>query len=293
MRPSHAAALKATPEVFFHVGAGRAASRWLQERVFPHFRGVRYVPRARFRQSARVVRRGGDLPVLVSRQLGYRELTPAVEWFARAAPAARPILVLRRHDEWLRSVYLREIKELRYVPFEAFIDLERDEGVRPRSSALFRERIRVLEDHFEHRPLVLFFDRLAEDPRGFVRMIADYVGASYDEARISFRPSNRSYRDRQYRFLREVRRRWPLERRAAPPPVEPASAALRWLRVRSRRLAWHAGVALGRVAPERILSSDPLLTEEQLARTRAFYEADWEACVDYARRHNPELVAGE
>ena len=276
------------PEVFFHAGAGRAASRWLQERVFPHFRGVRYVPRTRFRQSAKGVRRGGDLPVLVSRQLGYREFVPAVEWFARAAPAARPILVLRRHDEWLRSVYLREVKELRYVPFEAFIDLERDDGVRPQSSALFRERIRVLEDHFEHRPLVLFFDRLVADPRQFVRAIADYVGASYDEARISFRPSNRSYRDRQYRFLREVGRRWPAKRRE-----EPAPAALRWLRVRSRRLAWHAGVALGRVAPERILSSDPLLTAEQLARAHAFYEADWEACVEYARRHNPGLVAGD
>ncbi|MYH08919.1 MAG: hypothetical protein F4143_01900 [Gemmatimonadales bacterium] len=276
------------PEVFFHVGAGRAASRWLQERVFPHFRGVRYVPRTRFRQSANVVRRGGDLPVLVSRQLGYREFLPAVEWFARAAPAARPILVLRRHDEWLRSVYLREIKELRYVPFEAFIDFERDEGVRPRSSALFRGRIRVLEDHFAHRPLVLFFDQLIEDPRGFVRTIADYVGASYDEARISFRPSNRSYRDRQYRFLREVGRRWPVKRREELGP-----AAARWLRVRSRRLAWHAGVALGRVVPERILSPEPLLTEAQLARARAFYETDWEACVDYARRHNPGLIAGD
>lgn len=276
------------PEVFFHVGAGRAASRWLQERVFPHFRGVRYVPRTRFRQSANVVRRGGDLPVLVSRQLGYREFTPSVAWFAHEVPYARPILVLRHHDEWLKSVYLREIKELRYVPFEAFVDFERDEGVRPQSSALFRERIRVLEDHFEHRPLVLFFDRLVADPRAFVRTIADYVGASYEETRISFRPSNRSYRDRQYRFLREVRRRWPVKRRE-----EPAPAVLRWLRVRSRRLAWHAGVALGRVAPERILSSDPLLTDQQLARVRAFYEADWQACVDYARRYNPRLVAGD
>ena len=256
--------------------------------MFPRFRGVRYIPRTRFRQSAKVVRRGGDLPVLVSRQLGYRELSPAVQWFARVAPAARPILILRRHDEWLRSVYLREIKELRYVPFEAFIDFERDEGVRPQSSALFRERIRVLEAHFEHRPLVLFFDRLVEDPRRFVRTIADYVGAAYEEAEISFRPSNRSYRDRQYRFLREVRRRQPAKRRE-----ESAPAALRWLRVRSRRLAWHAGVALGRIAPERILSSDPLLTEAQLARVRAFYEADWQACVDYARRHNPGLVAGD
>ena len=276
------------PDVYFHVGAGRAASRWLQEHVFPRFRGVRYIPRTRFRQSAAIIAMGGDLPVLVSRQLGYREFTPSVAWFERAAPAARPILILRRHAGWLRSVYMREIKELRYVPFESFIDFERDAGVRPQSSALFRERIRVLEEHFEHRALVLFFDRLVANPRGFVRAIADYVGASYDETEIAFRPVNRSHGDRQYRFLREVGRLRPLTRRQ--PSEHPAR---RWLRVRSRRLAWHLGVGLGRVAPEWILSPEPLLTDEQLERARAFYEADWEACLEYAREHNPSpRIAG-
>ena len=90
-----------TARIFFHVGVGRAASRWLQEQVFPRFRGVRYVPRTGFRQSPNVISRADDLPVLVSRQLGYREFTPSVAWFAREAPDARPILILRRHDEWL------------------------------------------------------------------------------------------------------------------------------------------------------------------------------------------------
>ncbi len=271
-----------SPRVFFHVGAGRAASRWLQERVFPRFRDVRYVPRTGFGQSARIIAQSGDLPVLVSRQLGYREFTPSVAWFAREAPHARPILVLRRHDEWLRSVYLREIKELRYVPFERFIDFEGDAGARPQSSALFRERIRVLEDHFRHRPLVLFFDQLVADPQRFVRTIADYVGASYEEGDVSFRPTNRSYRDRQYRFLRAVgrRRKVRAESRSGHP-------AVRWLRVRSLRFAWHVGVALGRAVPMRFLSAEPLITEAQLARARAFYQADWQACLDYAATHNP------
>lgn len=274
-----------SPKVYFHAGAGRAASRWLQEQVFPRFRGVRYVPRRRFRQSPKIVARAGGSPVLVSRQLGYREFAPSVAWFARAAPDARPILVLRRHDEWIRSVYLREIKELRYVPFECFIDLERDAGVRPQASALFRERIRVLENHFRHRPLVLFFDQLVADPRRFVRTIADYVGATYEEADISFRATNRSYRDRQYRFLRAVgRRRGRREGRGGDGSAHPAA---RWLKVRSRRIAWHVGVALGRVVPERFLSPEPLITEAQLARARAFYEADWQACIEYAAMYNP------
>ena len=271
-----------TPRVFFHVGAGRAASRWLQEQVFPRFRGVRYVPRTGFRQSPKVVSQTEDLPVLVSRQLGYREFTPSVQWFAREAPDARPILIVRRHDEWLRSVYLREIKELRYVSFERFIDLEGDAGVRPQSSALFRERIRVLEDHFRHRPLVLFFDHLVADPQRFVRAIADYVGASYDEGDISFRPTNRSYRDRQYRFLRAVGRR-----RGARERARSGHPAARWLRMRSLRLAWHVGVAVGRVVPGRFLSPEPLITGAQLERARVFYEADWRACLDYAAMYNP------
>ena len=277
-----------TPRVFFHVGAGRAASRWLQERVFPRFRGVRYVSRTGFRRSPGIIARGGDLPVLVSRQLGYREFASTVAWFARAVPHARPILILRRHDTWLRSVYLREIKELRYVPFEQFIDLDRDEGVRPQSSARFRERIRVLEDRFRARPLVLFFDDLVADPRGFVRRIADYVGASYNEDDISFRPTNRSYRERQYRFLRALgRRRRRGGRRAVRGSADTGHPAARWLRVRSLRLAWHGGLALGRVVPERFLSREPLITDAQLARARAFYEADWQACLEYAATHNP------
>ena len=271
-----------TPRVFFHVGTGRAASRWLQERVFPRFRGVRYVPRTGFGQSPKAIARPEDLPVLVSRQLGYREFTPSVAWFAREAPDARPILVLRRHDEWLRSVWLREIKELRYVPFERFIDFERDAGVRPQSSALFRERIRVLEDHFRHRPLVLFFDQLVAEPKRFVRTIADYMGASYEEADISFRPTNRSYRDRQYRFLRAVGRL-----RGERGRARPSRPAARWLRTRSLRLAWHLGVAIGRVVPGRLLSREPLITEAQLERVRVFYEADWRACLDYAATYNP------
>lgn len=274
-------------DVYFHVGAGRAASRWLQERVFPRFRGVRYVPRTRFRQSPRIIAREGDLPVLVSRQLGYREFEPSVAWFARSVPHARPILILRRHDEWLKSVYLRDIKELKYVPFEQFIDLGRDEGVRPQSSALFRERIRVLEDHFRKPPLVLSFDDLVADPRLFVRRIADYVGAWYEEEDISLRPTNRSYRDQQYRFLRAVGRRRGQRVRDGDGSGHPV--AVRWLRMRSLRFAWHVGVALGRIVPERFLSREPLITEAQLARARAFYEVDWRACVEYAARYNPPV----
>ena len=153
-------------------------------------------------------------------------------------------------------------------------------GRSPRHS--FRERIRVLEDHFQHRPLVLFFDHLVADPERFVRTIAEYVGASYAEGDISFRPTNRSYRDRQYRFLRAVgRRRGRKGRGRTGPP------AIRWLRVRSLRLSWHVGLAVGRVVPRRLLSQEPLITEAQLARARAFYEADWKACLDYATMHNP------
>ena len=274
--------------VFFHAGAGRAGSTWLQKRVFPKLQGVRYIRRRQFRRSPKIIARGGNKPFLVSRQLGYLDFGPAVEWFSRAVPHARPILVVRRHDDWLRSVYLREIKELRYVPFEEFVDLERDRGVRPQSAARFRDRIQLLEDRFEHRPLVLFFDDLTADPAGFAKMIGEYAGAVCDPGDISLDPVNPSYSDRQYRFLREAGRIGLAARRRSDRPASAgsplfANSAAGWFGTRSRRLAWHVGLGLGRIVPERLLGPEAVVTAGQLDDVRRFYKDDWSACLRYAR----------
>ena len=61
---------------------GKAASTWLQYRVLPKLRGVRYIQRTRFKHSARIISRGGAGPFLVSRELGYRTIEEAVAWFS-------------------------------------------------------------------------------------------------------------------------------------------------------------------------------------------------------------------
>ncbi len=102
------------------------------------------------------------------------------------------------------SVYRRAIKLGRHVPFDEFLDLEDDRGARPQSFAFFRPWIQTLEDHFDHRPFVLFFDDIRTDPGGFVQTLASYMGTSYDPAGISHRPVNPSYGEKQLRVMRAL-----------------------------------------------------------------------------------------
>ncbi len=272
------------PQVYLHAGMGKVASTWLQYRVFPKLRGVRYIQRNKFQQSVRIIERGGAEPFLVSRELGFRHASQAVTWFSAAVPQARPILILRRHDSWLASVYRRAVKNGRFVPFDEFLDLDHDRGVRPQSSALFRARIQLLEDGFHHKPLVLFYHDLQTDAGRFVRVLADYVGATYESAEISLDPIHRSYGQKQLRVMRALGRRRP-----APSAHRSQHPFMRWCRVRSRLLGAHVALEAARLVPEALLSDEPLVRPEQLERVREFYAEDWQACLTYARANNPPL----
>ncbi len=283
------------PPVYFHAGVGRAASRWLQESVFPHFRGVRYVGRKRFRRAVREINRDDSTPVLVSRQLGYREFEPTVRDFAAAVPQAQPLLVIRRHADWIRSMYLREIKELRPVELPEFVDIEGEAGVRPWSSVRFKHRIDVLDEYFDHRTRVFLFDDLLEDPVGFVEEIASEVGASVDPSVVSVTPINRSYSDKQYRFLRAVGNAMAARRSGFGAGAHPHTPRRAWLRIRLRRAAWHVALAGARMVPEKRLDPTPLFCQKELDRIGEFFEDDWRAAVARARdrtRSIPNVAGG-
>ena len=44
-----------------------------------------------------------------------------------------------------------------------------------------------------------------------------------------------------------------------------------------------------KLAPDSWLSDEPLIRDEQLKAVREYYEADWQACVDYVAEQNAAL----
>ena len=83
-------------QIFYHVGLGKAASTYLQDRVFPKLENIRYVPRDRYRGYQKLIERSEDPRYLISREAAYR-LNQRLDEFAAFKADARIILVLRRH----------------------------------------------------------------------------------------------------------------------------------------------------------------------------------------------------
>ncbi|MEQ9306731.1 MAG: hypothetical protein RJQ14_22645, partial [Marinoscillum sp.] len=89
-------------QVYFHVGLGKVASTFLQQRVFPALGGIHYIPTRKYRKAKHIIGTVSAEKVLVSREFD-RQLEQEDEWYTKDFPQAKIIILLRRHDEWAAS----------------------------------------------------------------------------------------------------------------------------------------------------------------------------------------------
>lgn len=266
------------PPIYIHVGLGKAASTYLQKRVFPRFRGIHYVHRNRYASAPAVIDAGGHGRYLVSREFG-RNFAARVRDFADRYPWATPIIILRRHDSWAASQYRRYVKNGGPLDFDEFIDLNHDRGEWSQADLSYFARIELLERSFGQRPVVLFYADLQRDPIDFIRRFAAVVGAEVDTRSLSLAATHRSYDDRQLLLLRAVNRK--LGRTGSLP--DGRSERHRWWR---RRLAMFGSYLV--LYPSRLLPAGitpepgPLVPPASLERIRQHYQSDWECCIAYA-----------
>jgi hypothetical protein len=268
-------------QIFFHVGLAKTASTWLQLKVFPKFRGIYYVKNTWYHRYASIINRSQHPKVLVSREFD-RQLEREVSRFAALYPHARPIIVLRRHDSWIASQYRRRVKNGFGLPFEAFFDLEKDQGYWKQSDLYFLPKLRLLEKYFSLRPMVLFYEDLTADPMDFVDRIARFCGVDYDKNHIALIPYHASYTDKQLKVLRRVSR-------YIVPPVQEFSGSRiwRWLQKRSRSLFLYSVLYPSLLIPDAWLPEEELIPNEQLERIRKQYAEDWQQCLEYAEAVTP------
>jgi len=271
-------------QIFFHVGLAKTATTWLQHKVFPNFRGIYYVKNTRYHRYAEIIDRSDHLKYLVSREFD-RQLEREVSRFAARYPHARTMIVLRRHDSWIASQYRRRVKNGFGLPFEAFLDLERDKGYWKQSDLYFFPKLRILEKYFSEKPLVLFYEDLKSDAVAFVDKMARFCSADYDRNQISLSPFHTSYADKQLRVLRSVSRYLfsPVQQFSGP-------RVWRWVQKRSRSLLVYSILYPAVLLPDAWLPKDDLIPKEQLEKIRQRYADDWQQCREYAERQNAVSV---
>ena len=268
-------------EIFFHVGLARAASTYLQRKVFPQFKGVHYVPPNQYRRYQQIIADTNATKYLVSREFDQR-LACQARQFAHRFPEAHIILVLRRSDSWIASRYRQFVKNGNALSFQEFFDIEHDTGLWKRRDASMWTKIEIIETYFYHKPLVLFQEDLATAPYDVFDTMARFMGCEYDKARVSLTPFHTSYSDKQLHVMLRVSQYC----FALDPTYDAYARWVQWLQRRARLLACYLILYPAGLVPAAWVSCTPLIAPQTLAQIQDFFAEDWQRCQEYALKHN-------
>lgn len=269
---------KASPWIYFHVGLGKVASTYLQYRFFPKLQGLRYIQRTQYRKAPAIIQKEGHSKYLVSREFD-RQLPAEVAWFGQYFKDVQPIILLRRHDEWIASQYRRYLKNGGSLRLEDFLDLNQNQGRWKLEEVRFMTYIRTLERTFTFKPLVFFHTDFKAVPSQFFHQLAEAMGATYDPASINQQPFHTSYTDKQLRFMRKYG-----SKLFRPERTLPQQPLARWLKRRSEMLVSYGLLYSSLILPASWVADIELYPPDYLKAIRDYYQDDWEACCAYAQQ---------
>jgi len=141
------------------------------------------------------------------------------------------------------------------------------------------DKVRALEQAFDHKPYVLFYEDLKHDPDAFLRELAQYLGVEPPAKPIERSRVNASLSMKQLKYMRRFARHMLPEQRHTRFRLKRSYAEV------GRRLILWGALLL----PGSYVADDPFLAEAELDRVDAFYAEDWQKCVAYAHENNAAL----
>jgi hypothetical protein len=242
-------------KIFFHVGLERTGTTFLQRKVFPHFKGLRYIPKKQYLRAPEIIRTTPQKTVLVSHEFN-RGFADAMRAFRKTVEGdIYPIIVLRRHDKWLLSLYKRDLKNGKICTLSEFTEHHLN------ADALdFCRKIKLLRETFND-PLVLFYEELVTAPEAFISKMADFIATTPDWDKINLTPVHTSYSDHQLSVLYHT------------------SELIRWHFLHSNKIFRYTILSLANLLPREWFRKKELFPKRYLEQTRRKYAKDWEDCL--------------
>jgi hypothetical protein len=274
------------PPLFFHLGIERTGTTYLQDLVFPHFKGITYFYRTTYETLDKHIDQASAESQFLSFEYNLnQQFLGEVPRFASQFPHTRPIVVFRRQHSWLSSQFKRFVKNGNPITFGKFFDLEKNESLYKREDLVFMDRIKFLEQHFKFKPLVLFYDDFVKDKEGFLKTICDYIGATFNPSDVQRKTKHTSYNTKQLKAINTVAKFVNI-RRKKPFNNVVGNLTARYLKDAVR----YPVLFVANYLPESFFSKDPLIDKDYLEKIKAYYQQDWESCREYALKNNAELL---
>lgn len=270
--------------VYFHVGLTKAASKYLQRRVFPRLKGLCYIHKHRFREYKTFITAHPENNFLFSTEMdiGIPGRDDNLKKFAADFPDAYPILVLRRQEKWVLSRYKFDLRKTFAGDLKDLFDIDHDRGIFKKKDLFYEKKIDYLTSLFRNKPLVFFQEELLNAPEKVIRMIEDYTGAVYRPGPFASLKTNTSYyTTRQFIRLREFNRRHPFD------PKKSKSRTVNRIR-RIFREFW-ADIVLypGFLLPFLYKTEQVLVSPDELRKIKNFYDDDFLRCVKKVSQDRP------
>jgi hypothetical protein len=269
------------PEIYFHVGMGKVASTYLRTAFFPKLKDIFYIPRRDRHDAVDIISRNQHERYLLCRALDSN-MAEGIKDMAAAFPGTRTIIVLRKPDSWLMSQYRRYVKNGFPGTLQEFMDVEDNKGFWDRSELLFMNKINLLENSFQHRPLVLFYEDMQKNPKGFFDDFVKYIGARYTFEDIQLSRVHSSHNEYGLVFRRSIRRRI-----SDQMPKTTKIPVLHWIERRLRMLSSYALIWVGKSLPAGMRSNEAFVDKSYLEKVKMFAARDWlevEVYADVSRK---------
>ena len=264
--------------IYFHVGISKTGSTFLQKRVFPKLSKITYIPTNKYYRIFEEIQSCDSKNILVSREFD-RQFEREVTLFSSRYRTATPIIVLRKHEEYLASQYRRFIKNGFKGEVEDFFDLENDKGFFKIIHLRFSYQIKVLKDKFENDPIVLFHDELRSSPREFVKDFCSLTLSDIDLKKVNFKKKHISYSEKQLKTIKAVSKYFNLKKRVV---FSSPFFNLFW---RLYQAFFRYGILyLSLLVPSFVYSKKPLIDPAYLKKVGLHFKNDWESCLKYKNR---------
>ena len=267
------------PEIFFHVGLPKTASTFLQRSIFPKLEGIEFVKKHAFKHYQKKVSKSRAEKILFSTELniGKARTDRKIQRFAGSFPDATPIIVLRRHDRWIRSKYKQHIRKHGWLHFHQFFNMH-DTGKVKMSELNYMDKIRFLNRQFNNPAIVLFQEELLSDPWQLIDRLARLMDTTYSRESISTKRVKPSYSTKQLLVMRTFNERMKLK-----DPPEDQHKIVRQTRKKFHAFLLHSVAYLSYLWPRKWMKqSGELIPGGKLEAIRQYYETDWQQTIAYA-----------
>lgn len=266
--------------IYFHVGTGKTGTTFLQYRVFPKFKGIHYIQRTQYKKAIKIIQSTTHPKYLVSREFD-QQLEREVRAFAQTLPQATPIIVFRRHDSYIASQYRRFVKNGYTAPFSTFFNLQNDTGYFKQQDLNYYRQIEILEQCFEQKPIVLFYENMKQNPKAFIAQLATHLGVQIDYQEVDFSKKHASYSEQQLKAIQAVGKYINLRKRRVY-----KNGFLHLLFKMYLGSVRYTTLYIAKWLPSSFFSDQPLIDAQELQAVQAFYQADWTRCQSYAQQRN-------